>query len=93
MDYIKQLFSIQEKKMSLLGILLIIIIGYTLYSHYINKDIIILVNMVQSFLFAFVGVNGFSVLDEYLSYKNKLNNINNDNVYVNENKNSLNNKI
>jgi len=75
-EYLKNILSIQEKNISTLAILLITVTLYTLYSHYINKDISNLVNIIQAFLFSFVGINGVEVLNQYTEYKSKLSDLN-----------------
>jgi len=75
-EYLKNILSIQEKKISTLAILLITITIYTLYSHYIDKNISDLVNIIQAFLFGFVGINGVEILNQYTEYKSKLSDLN-----------------
>lgn len=70
-QYFKELLSIEEKRVSLLGILLIIVIGYSLYSHYTEKDISSLVIIIEYLLIAFAGINAFSIIGSVLDYKNK----------------------
>lgn len=77
LDLLKNALSIQEKKISTLGVLLVICTFYTLFCHYNDKEIINLVPIIQGFLAAFVGVNLISYADDYMNYRNKIKDVSN----------------
>lgn len=77
MDYLKEIISISEKKASLIGFLLTIIVGYTLYAHNKELNIEFLVNLIYGFLATFATIGSLSIVKDffefYTEYKNKLN--------------------
>jgi hypothetical protein len=96
MDFIKQLLSIEERKISTLLIIFVITVIYSLYTVHLKGDIPQgLLGLVQALTFGVVGMGGINALQNYIQFKNNINDINsnqNEYDYYNQYFNNLNNQ-
>lgn len=88
----KQLFSLEERRVSSLIIAMIVTLLYCLVIYWIKNDISSnLVDILESLIFGVVGVSATSTIQNFIEYKDKnnqlkqLDNINNENNNGSEN--------
>lgn len=83
---LKGFFSIEERKSSTLIFSLLVLIVLVAANNILKRPIDAeITNIIQSLIFGIVGVNGMNALDNYATYKAKMNAINEQDMIYNNN--------